>query len=103
MPKTDMPELSHVFLQRTMCDVLEEMRVCVKTLNFGGLLGMVEEAQTMGNRMEAGLGMNRDVKSLTKDIHNLKEAREKLKEEVQALIDQRGLLEKKDETEKEES
>lgn len=41
---------------RYLCDVLEEMRKCFKTRNFSGLLGLIEEAQTLANRMEAGLG-----------------------------------------------
>ena len=40
---------------RYLCDVLNEMRKCVKTLNFSYLLGLIEEAQTLGSRMEAKL------------------------------------------------
>jgi len=40
---------------RTLCDVLEEMRECYKTHNYSYLMGLVEEAQGMGRRMEAGL------------------------------------------------
>jgi hypothetical protein len=45
---------------RYLCDVLEEMRKCHKTRNFAPLLGLIEEAQTLANRMEAGLGERRD-------------------------------------------
>ena len=41
-----------------MCDVLREMRKCLKTNNFSYLGGLIEEAQSMGNRMEAGLENN---------------------------------------------
>ena len=40
---------------RTLCDVLDEMRSTYKTRNFASLLGLIEEAQMMGNRMEAKL------------------------------------------------
>jgi hypothetical protein len=39
-----------------MCAVLEEMRQCYKTRNFAALAGLIEEAQSMGNKMEAALG-----------------------------------------------
>lgn len=45
---------------RTMCDVLEELRQCYKTRNFAALLGLAEELQGMGNRLEAALGDKRD-------------------------------------------
>ena len=47
--------------QRTLCDVLSEMRACQETLNFSSLLGLIEEAQGMGNRMESALAMKKDM------------------------------------------
>jgi len=41
------------YLNRTLCDVLDEMRKCDKTSNYSYLSGLIEEAQSMGNRMEA--------------------------------------------------
>jgi len=49
-----------MYLSRTMCDVLEEMRSAHKTLNFSYLLGLIEEVQSMGNRMEAALSRYKD-------------------------------------------
>lgn len=49
------------YLNRNLCEVFEEMRTMHKTRNYSYLLGLIEEAQTMGNRMEAGL----DDKSVT--------------------------------------
>lgn len=45
----------HYYEDRTLCSVLDEMRSCYKSRNFSHLLGLIEEAQTMANRMEAGL------------------------------------------------
>ncbi len=51
-------------LNRTLCGVLEEMREQYKTRNFAGLLGLIEEAQSMGNRMEAALSDQKSYKTL---------------------------------------
>ena len=48
-------------INRTLCNVFEEMRKCFETRNFSGLLGLIEEAQTMANRMEAALQDKKDV------------------------------------------
>lgn len=40
---------------RTLCDVLAEMRMAWEVRNFAGLLGLIEEVQSMGNKMEAKL------------------------------------------------
>ena len=42
-------------LNRYVCDVLEEMRTSVKTLNFAMIPSLIEEVQTMANRMEMAL------------------------------------------------
>ena len=72
---------------RYLCDILEEMRTTTKTLNFGMLLGLIEEVQTAGNRMEAALEDNRDADDLRDEIHNLKRERMKLKKEIETLED----------------
>ena len=72
---------------RYLCDVLEEMRTTTKTLNFGMLLGLIEEVQTAGNRMEAALEDKRDAGDLRDEIHNLKRERMKLKKEIEKLED----------------
>ena len=63
-------------LNRTICDVLEEMRTCYKTRNFSYILSLIEEAQSMANRMEGALW---DQKELVYEKKKLKE--EKLKNE----------------------
>jgi predicted nuclease with TOPRIM domain len=65
---------------RYLCSVFDEMRKCCKTLNFSYLESLIEEAQVLGNRMEAAL---EDVD----DIKRLHEEKKKLKRELQALED----------------
>ena len=65
---------------RYLCSVLEEMRECTKTLNFSYLLGLIEEAQTLANRMESKLFDIKDYERLHEDIVNLKKQKKKLEE-----------------------
>jgi hypothetical protein len=74
---------------RTLCDVLREMRSTYETRNFSSLLGLIEEAQSMGNRMEAALSDKRDIRHYT-------EERSKLIKEVRALEEQKKALGGKD-------
>lgn len=67
-----------MYPNRYICTVLSEMRACYETRNFANLLGLVEEAQSLANRMEAALEDQRDVRRLT-------EQREQLSKEVKAL------------------
>jgi predicted nucleic acid-binding Zn-ribbon protein len=77
------------YLNRTLCDVLEEMRKLNDTRNYGALIGLIEEAQSMGNRMEASLRNVRDIKrmeaqwrELRKEINELEEKAKTLRETV---------------------
>lgn len=74
-------DYSNEYLNRTLCDVLEEMRTCFKTYNFSPMLALIEEAQMMGNKMEAGLGDKHDIKKMESRkeelINELRELREK--------------------------
>ena len=70
---------------RLLCAVLEEMRDCAKTLNFSYLLGLIEEAQTLGSRMEAHLYDIKDFNRLHEDIKVLKKKKKKLEKEVGVL------------------
>ena len=65
---------------RYLCSVLDEMRECTKTLNFSYLLGLIEEAQTLGNRMEAKLYEIKDFERLHEDIAKLKKEKNKLED-----------------------
>lgn len=93
--RTEMPGLSYIGVNRYLCTVLEEMRECCKKLNFSPMGSLIEEAQILGNRMEAGLETKGDLRNIMEDLSKLKKARKKLKKEVQALIDERDKLEEK--------
>ena len=63
-------------LHRTLCDCLEELRTCHETRNYSYYLALVEEAQSMANRMEAGLARKQS------KINNLEEQVEEIKENL---------------------
>ena len=44
-----------MYLNRKICEVLEEMRKCHETRNYAALLALVEEVQSKANRMEGAL------------------------------------------------
>ena len=70
---------------RYICDVLYEMRACTKTMNFSYLIGMIEEAQTLANRMESRLYEMKDFEHLHEEIRALKKKKKKLEKEVEVL------------------
>ena len=72
-------------MNRYICSVLDEMRECTKTLNFSYLLGLIEEAQTLGSRMEAKLFEIKDFEHLHKDIAKLKKQKKKLEDKIEEL------------------
>lgn len=78
---------------RFICDVFSEMRECVKTLNFSYLLGLVEEAQTLANRMESALHDNNDIGYIHERVCNLKKEKKTLKKEIMELEDKKDKLE----------
>lgn len=67
---------------RTACDVLEEMRKCHGTSNFSYLPGLIEEMQTIANRMEAGLT---DLDEIKSSHERKKEAEEETEKVVKKL------------------
>ena len=70
---------------RFLCDVLSEMRKCVKTSNFSYLLGLIEEVQTLASRMEAKLYDIKDFERLHEEIKDLQKKKKKLEEKVEEL------------------
>ena len=70
---------------RLLCTVLDEMRECVKTLNFSYLSGLIEESQSLANRMEAHLYDIKDFNRLHNDVKVLKKKKKKLEEKVEEL------------------
>ncbi len=69
-------------LNRYVCDVLEEMRTSVKTLNFAMIPSLIEEVQTMVNRMEMALEDMKDLKGLKEEIYDKKKEYETLKDKI---------------------
>ena len=72
-------------LNRYVCDVLEEMRTSVKTLNFAMIPSLIEEVQTMANRMEMALSDMKDLKALKEEIVDKKEELETLKDKIRKI------------------
>jgi hypothetical protein len=66
-------------------EILDEMRECVKTTNFSYLPGLIEEAQSLGNRMEAHLYDIKDFNRLHKDIKDLKKKKKNLEKVVKEV------------------
>ena len=75
-------------MNRFLCDVLEEMRTAVKVGRIDMVHGLIEEAQSMGNRMEAKLGDYRDMG------YDLDSAR-KLKNTLRELTNSADIIENK--------
>ena len=75
---------------RTLCGVLDEMRKAHETHNYSYILGLIEEVQSMGNRMEAGLYDKGDLEALHKQIKELHQQRKALREDVNALKIEKG-------------
>lgn len=80
---------------RTVCDVLEEMRQCNKTRNFTPLAGLIEEVQSMANRMEAALYEQADFEAWQKKV-------KAEKKELKRLLKKTNKLRKKKKEEKKE-
>lgn len=73
------------YLSRTLCDVLEEMRKCNETRNYSYLPGLISEAQSMANKMEAGLGDKSDLVRMKEDWSELKKQIKELQKEKDDL------------------
>lgn len=70
---------------RYVCTVLEEMRKMDQTKNYAGLLGAIEEAQAMVNRMESGLEQAKGIKEIEKKYREKKKELKKLEQELDSL------------------
>lgn len=73
---------------RTLCDVLADMRKCQDTHNYSPLAGLIEEAQVMGNRIEAALNDQKDLLSITKELAKARKAYKRLEAEFTELLSQ---------------
>ena len=70
-------------LNRYLCDVLAEMRTCSEMRNYSFLLSLIEEAQTLANRMEASLYDKRDYTAIKKMIAEKKVELKKLEKKIE--------------------
>lgn len=73
------------YVNRTMCDVLEDMRKCNKVRNYSNLESLIEELQVYGNRMEGGLSDKRDMLEMNKEWSKLRKELKKLRAEVKKV------------------
>lgn len=78
---------------RFICSVLEEMRTCIKTLNFAALLSLIEECQTLANRMEAAIDDNGGAEYIVENLRELKKEKKGLEKEISLLKNEKDLLE----------
>ena len=81
--------------RRYLCDVLEEMRTCNKTRNYAVILSLIEEAQTLANRMEASLGDRKDFQFWHRKFKEEKSEYKKLLKETNKLRKKAGKEPKK--------
>lgn len=74
-------------VNRTICDTLEAMRKAYDTRNFSYLLGLIEEAQNMANRMESALWDQKEFDYRKKEHAKLKKEIAKLEKSKDSLED----------------
>lgn len=82
---SDDHKFDYFYRHRNLCDVLREMRQCVKTLNFSPLQSLIEEAQMLGNRMEAALENQKDLQKLDTETALARRSYKNLQREYEAL------------------
>lgn len=81
------------FSTRYICDILADMRECVKTLNFSYLSGLIEELQCRANRIEDSLSIYKNIDifypekiiELKNEIRELRRERDKLDIEIKSV------------------
>lgn len=78
---------------RLVCNVLDEMRECSKTRNFSYLDGLIEEVQTLVNRMEGKLLDNKELGELDERIRESKSDLSRLKQSVKLVEEELELKE----------
>jgi hypothetical protein len=66
---------------RLICSVLEEMRKAYETRNFSYLPGLIEEAQSLANRMESKLWDQHDFTRTQEEHKRLKEEIKKMNQD----------------------
>lgn len=74
-----------MYPHRTLCTVLDELRDCYKTRNFSYMMGLIEEVQSLGNRMEASIDYKNDIERYHREAKEAYDKREELQKEVEKL------------------
>lgn len=67
---------------RYICDVLDEMRTADKTKNYSYMCGLIEETQTLANRMESKLYEHKEHDKLHEQVKELKKIKSKLTKSI---------------------
>ena len=70
---------------RFICTVLDEMRTCIKTLNFSYLESLIEEAQILANRMESSLDDVDCLERLRENVKDLETQKKSLRKEIKEV------------------
>ena len=73
-----------MYLNRTICGVLDEMRSCNETKNYSYLLGLIEEAQSMANKMESKIDSIKNFEDLKNKYKELEERKNDLKKDIKS-------------------
>ena len=73
-----------MYLNRTICTVFEEMRICNETKNYSYLLGLIEEAQSMANKMESKIDSIKNFEDLKDKYKELEERKNDLKKDIKS-------------------
>ena len=71
-----------MYLNRSICGVFEEMRSCNETKNYSYLLGLIEEAQSMANKMESKIDSIKNFEDLKNKYKELEERKNDLKKVI---------------------
>ena len=71
--------------QRWACDVLDEMRMMTKSMNFSGLSASIEELQIMVNRMEEALRYKTNVAEWEEEAREIGEKVDRMHQEAYDL------------------
>jgi len=98
MEKVERKEDYNSYPNRMYCSVLDEMRETMKTHNFSYLPGLIEELQTIGNRMESALDTQNDLQRLTVELGDLKVEYKTLIKQYNELVDKTNAKIEKDKT-----
>ena len=96
--------IEEIMTHRYICDVIEEARKCFETRNFSYILGLLEEIQTLANRMESNLYASKEMREWDEGKYEkMKKQRKDLEKEINKLVFESIELENKRDKIKEET